>query len=79
MTKEEATQVFMSMNLIELRELARENNIPDYGFSKEEIIDALNGECPKCKGGKMKVSYEVRTTSGSIIKQDVPCSTCPQK
>jgi hypothetical protein len=79
MTEEEATEIFRGMNLIELRELARENNIPDLGFSKEEIIDALNGKCPKCKGGKMKVSYEVRSVNGNIVKQDVPCSTCPQK
>lgn len=77
MTKEEATAHFQNMTLPDLRELARTNNIPDIGLCKEELIMALNGECPKCKGGKMTVIYEPHHQNKHIASP-APCKDCPK-
>lgn len=75
MTDEEARAEFSKMTAEELRALAKSNNIPEQGLADSELIDALLGLCPKCKGGKMTVVYN-GVIHTDTFKETAPCVGC---
>ena len=72
-SNEEARYELGRLNISQLRMLAMERMLPAEGFNEGELIEALMGNCPKCKG-KMNVEYLDR--NGNQSNQPAPCVGC---